>query len=187
MNVIQSPIEGVLIIEPKVLTDSRGYFFESFSQREFDVKVAPIIGQKVTFVQDNESCSSKYVVRGLHYQNPPFSQAKLVRCVRGKVISLALDLRQGSTSYGKCLQTQLTEENKLFEFIPHGFAHGFISMEDNSVVQYKCDYFFNKAEMRGVNVLDAALEIKIPFGREAVNISEADLQHPFLKDIDSPF
>jgi len=187
LDVIKSDIDGILLIEPRLFNDPRGYFFESFAQREFDEKVGSILGHTINFVQDNESCSAKYVVRGLHYQNPPFSQAKLVRCVRGKIISLALDLRKRSESYGKCLQTELTEKNKWFEFIPHGFAHGFISLEDNSVVQYKCDNYYNKAEMRGINVLDTVLEIKIPFGREELVLSEADLQHPLLKDVDSPF
>lgn len=187
MNIIKTAFDGVLIIKPQIFTDARGYFFESFSQREFDEKVAPIIGHKVTFVQDNESCSSKYVVRGLHYQNPPYSQAKLVRCVRGKIISLALDIRKGSATYGKCLQTELTEENKLFEFIPHGFAHGFISLEDTSVVQYRCDDYYNNSEMCGVQVMDTSLEIQFPFGKEHAIVSSADLQRPLLKDIDSPF
>ncbi len=182
MNKIKTVIEGVIVIEPYILKDARGYFFESFKQQEFDEKVCP-----VTFVQENESCSTKYVVRGLHYQNPPYSQAKMVRCVRGRIISLALDLRKGSLTYGKCLQTELSEENKLAEFIPHGFAHGFISLEDNSVVQYKCDNYYKKEEMFGVNVLDPSLEIEIPFGKEKAIVSEMDMSRPFLKDIDSPF
>lgn len=182
MEVIKTAIDGVLIIEPRVFEDVRGYFFESFSQREFNEDVSPI-----TFVQENESCSSKYVVRGLHYQNPPFSQSKLVRCVKGSMISLALDLRRGSSTYGKCLQTELSEGNRLFEFIPHGFAHGFISLGDNTIVQYKCDSYYNKGEMYGVNVLDPALEIKFPFDVSSAIISEADQQRPSLKDVDSPF
>ena len=173
---------GIYIIEPRIFEDSRGYFFESFRQNEFEEKVALIL-----FVQENESCSSKYVVRGLHYQNPPYSQAKLVRCVRGKIISLALDLRVGSPTYGQCLQTELNEENKLSEFIPHGFAHGFISLEDNSIVQYKCDNYYNKEKMSGVNVFDPALNIEIPFGKEKAIVSEADVVRPMLKDIESPF
>ena len=139
------------------------------------------------FIQENESCSSKYVVRGLHYQNPPYSQAKIVRCVRGRIISLALDLRKGSATYGRCLQTDLSEKNKLSEYIPHGFAHGFISMENNSVVQYKCDNYYNKEKMYGVNIFDPSLEIDIPFDRDKVIISEADLQRPLMKDVSSPF
>lgn len=182
MNDIEIAIDGVVILVPCIIRDSRGYFFESFRQDEFDKKICGI-----NFVQENESCSSKYVIRGLHYQNPPYSQAKLVRCVRGKVISLALDLRKGSDTYGKCFQTDLSEDNKRSEFIPHGFAHGFISLEDNSVVQYKCDNYYKRDEMFGVNLLDPTLKIDIPFGSDKAIISEADIQRPFLKDIESPF
>lgn len=182
MLVLKTDIDDVLIIEPYIIVDSRGYFFESFKQKEFDEKINPI-----RFVQENESCSSKYVVRGLHYQNPPYSQAKLVRCIQGRIISLALDLRKGSLTFGKCLQTELTEGNKLSEFIPHGFAHGFISLADNSIVQYKCDDYYKKEEMHGVNVFDPSLGIKYPFGIDNAIISEADMQRPLLKDIESPF
>lgn len=182
MEVIKTSIDGVLIIEPRIFEDARGYFFESFKQREYANKIGSI-----RFVQENESCSSKYVVRGLHYQNPPYSQAKLVRCVRGSIVSLALDIRRGSSTYGKCLQTELSEDNKRSEFIPHGFAHGFISLEDNSIVLYKCDNYYNREEMFGVNVLDPALNIEIPFGKENAIISEADIARPLLKDIESPF
>lgn len=182
MQIIKTSIDGVIILEPHIIKDARGYFFESFKQQEFDEKVC-----SVTFVQENESCSAKYVVRGLHYQNPPYSQAKLVRCVRGKIISLALDMRRSSSTYGQCLQTELSEDNNLFEFIPHGFAHGFISLEDNSIVQYKCDQYYKKEEMFGVNVLDPALNVNIPFGVDKAIISEIDQKRPFLKDTISPF
>lgn len=182
MNEKKQELDGVVIIDHQVFNDSRGYFFESFREDCFEKEI-----ENIHFVQENESCSSKHVVRGLHYQKPPYSQAKLVRCVRGRIVSLALDLRNGSATYGKCLQTELSETNKLSEYIPHGFAHGFISLEDNSVVQYKCDNYYNKGEMYGVNVLDPALEIVIPFDRDKVIISEADLQRPLLKDVNSPF
>lgn len=182
MDLIRSEIDGVIILSPQVYKDNRGYFFESFVQKEFEERIA-----KVHFVQENESCSSKYVVRGLHYQNPPYSQAKLVRCVHGRIISLALDLRVGSPTYSICLQTELSADNKLLEFIPHGFAHGFISLEDNSIVQYKCDDYYNRGEMFGVNVFDPTLNIEIPFGRDNVIISKADIQRPRLKDVKSPF
>ena len=165
MSVIKTPIDGIFIIEPRIFEDSRGFFFESFKQQ----------------------CSEKYVVRGLHYQNPPYSQAKLVRCVHGRIISLALDLRIGSVTYGQCLQTELSEDNKYSEYIPCGFAHGFISLKDNSVVQYKCDNYYMKEEMCGVNVLDPSLKIEIPFDKEKAIVSDADMARPFLKDIDSPF
>lgn len=176
-------IGGVMIFASHVYKDDAcGYLYESYSQVDFEKEIG-----RVCFVQENESCSFKYVVRGLHYQNPPYSQAKLVRCVRGKIISLALDLRKGSETYGKCLHTELSEENKYSEFIPHGFAHGFISLEDNSIVQYKCDNYYNKSEMYGVNVLDPALEIEIPFGADKAIISEVDQARPFLGQIASPF
>lgn len=175
-------MDGIILLKPNIFEDSRGYFFESFRLDVFERQAYP-----VRFVQENESCSSKFVVRGLHFQNPPYSQAKLVRCVCGSIISLALDMRIGSPTYGICLQTELSGNNKLSEFIPHGFAHGFISLEDNSIVQYKCDNYYNKEEMFGVNVLDPALNIEIPFGKENAIISEADIIRPMLKDIESPF
>lgn len=182
MNVFNTAIEGLVILKPCIFEDARGYFFESYKEMEYD----EIIGS-VRFIQENESCSSKYVIRGLHYQNPPFTQAKLVRCIHGRIVSLALDLRVGSPTYGQCLQTELTEYNKLFEYIPHGFAHGFISLEDDSIVQYKCDNYYNKEAMFGVNVLDPALNINIPFDREMAIVSEADVKRPLFKDIVSPF
>lgn len=182
MTIIPSIFKGIYFLYPLIYEDGRGYFFESFKQEDFEKKVGP-----VKFVQENESCSAKFVVRGLHYQNPPFSQAKLVRCVRGSIISLALDLRVGSNTYGQCLQTELSEDNKKFEFIPHGFAHGFISLEDKSIVQYKCDNYYYKEEMFGVNVLDPALNIDIPFSSEKAIVSDADIARPLLKEIKSPF
>lgn len=182
MNKYAEIYHGVVIYDSHVFRDSRGYFFESFRQDVLENEIGDI-----HFVQENESCSFKYVVRGLHYQNPPYSQAKLVRCVKGKIISLALDLRKGSETYGKCSQVELSEENKLSEYIPHGFAHGFISLEDNSIVQYKCDNYYYGEQMFGVNVLDPALEIDIPFGADKAIVSVADQQRPFLKDINSPF
>lgn len=182
MELIKTTIEGLFVIKPHIFEDSRGYFFESFKQDFLTKEIGTIC-----FVQENESCSTRYVVRGLHYQNPPYSQAKLVRCIQGRIISLALDLRKGSLTYGKCLQTELTEGNKLSEFIPHGFAHGFISLADNSIVQYKCDDYYKKEEMHGVNVFDPSLGIKYPFGIDNAIISEADMQRPLLKDIESPF
>ena len=122
MEVIKTSIEGVLILEPKVFEDSRGYFFESFSQREFDEKVAPILGHTVTFVQDNESMSSYGVMRGLHFQRPPFTQSKLVCCVKGAVLDVAVDIRKGSPTYGQHVAVELTEDNHRQFFISKGFA-----------------------------------------------------------------
>ena len=132
MEVIKTAIEGLVIIEPKVFGDARGYFFESFSQREFDEKV-----RKINFVQDNESRSSYGVVRGLHYQKPPFSQSKLVRVISGKVLDVAVDMRKGSPTYGKHVAVELSGENKRQMFIPRGFAHGFAVLSDDVVFQYK--------------------------------------------------
>ena len=125
MNIKKTAIDGVLIIEPRVFEDARGYFFESFSQREFDEKVAPILGHTVTFVQDNESKSSYGVMRGLHFQRSPFTQSKLVRCVKGAVLDVAVDIRKGSPTYGQHVAVELTEDNHRQFFIPKGFAHGF--------------------------------------------------------------
>ena len=137
MLVIKTAIDGVVVIKPRIFTDERGYFFESFSQREFDEKVCPM-----QFVQDNESKSSYGVMRGLHFQRPPFTQAKLVRCVRGRVLDVAVDIRKGSPTYGQHVAVELSEENHLQFFIPHGFAHGFAVLSDLAVFQYKCDNFY---------------------------------------------
>ena len=140
MNVIKTAIDGVLIIEPKVFGDKRGYFFESFSQREFDEKVAPILGHTINFVQDNESMSSYGVMRGLHFQRPPYTQSKLVRCVKGAVLDVAVDIRKGSPTYGQHVAVELTEDNHRQFFVPRGFAHGFAVLSETAVFQYKPDH-----------------------------------------------
>ena len=137
MEIIKTDIEGVIIIKPQIFKDSRGYFFESFSQREFNEKVTPI-----QFVQDNESCSSYGVMRGLHFQKPPYSQSKLVRCVKGSVLDVAVDIRKGSPTYGKHVAVELSAENHLQFFIPKGFAHGFAVLSEEAIFQYKCDEFY---------------------------------------------
>ena len=134
MEIIKTDIDGVVIIEPRIFKDARGYFFESYSQREFDEKVG-----RVAFVQDNESMSSYGVMRGLHFQRPPFTQAKLVRCVKGKVLDVAVDIRKGSPTYGRHVAVELTEDNHRQFFIPKGFAHGFAVLSEMAVFQYKCD------------------------------------------------
>ena len=141
MNIIQTPIPGVLIIEPRVFKDSRGYFFESFSQREFDEEVTPILGHSINFVQDNESMSSYGVMRGLHFQTMPYTQSKLVRCVKGAVLDVAVDIRKGSPTYGQHVAVELTEDNHRQFFVPRGFAHGFAVLSDTAVFQYKCDNY----------------------------------------------
>ena len=154
MNVIKTAIDGVLIIEPRVFEDARGYFFESFSQPELDEKVAPILGHTVTFVQDNESKSSYGVMRGLHFQRPPFTQSKLVRCVKGAVLDVAVDIRKGSPTYGQHVAVELTEENHRQFFISKGFAHGFAVLSETAVFQYKCDEFYHPEADGGISILD---------------------------------
>ena len=182
MNIIKTSIEGLLILEPRIFEDSRGYFFESFSQREFDEKVG-----KITFVQDNESKSSYGVMRGLHFQRPPFTQSKLVRCVKGAVLDVAVDIRKGSPTYGQHVAVELTEENHLAIFIPKGFAHGFAVLSETAVFQYKCDEFYHPETEGGISILDDSLGIdwRIPIAQAI--LSEKDINHPLLNDFDSPF
>ena len=187
MEIIKTGIEGVLIIEPRVFGDSRGYFFESFSQREFDEKVSPILGHKVSFVQDNESMSSYGVMRGLHFQAPPFTQSKLVRCVRGSVLDVAVDIRKESKTYGQHVAVELTEDNHRQFFIPRGFAHGFAVLSDTAVFQYKCDEFYHPEADGGVSILDESLGINWRIPTEKALLSEKDKKHELLKDFDSPF
>ena len=182
MNIIETAIDGVVIIEPRIFEDARGYFFESFSQREFDEKVCPI-----TFVQDNESKSSYGVMRGLHFQRPPFTQSKLVRCVKGAVLDVAVDIRKGSPTYGQHVAVELTEDNHCQFFIPKGFAHGFAVLSEIAVFQYKCDEFYHPEADGGISILDDSLNIdwRIPTGKAI--LSEKDTKHLLLKDFDSPF
>lgn len=187
MNIIKTAIEGVVIIEPKVFGDERGYFFESFSQREFDEKVAPILGHKVSFVQDNESMSSYGVMRGLHFQRPPFTQSKLVRCLKGAVLDVAVDIRKGSPTYGQHVAVELTENNNRQLFVPRGFAHGFAVLRETVIFQYKCDNFYAPEADDGINIVDESLGIdwKIPIGKAL--LSEKDTKHALLENFDSPF
>ena len=186
MNVIKTKIDGVLIIEPRVFEDARGYFFESFSQREFDEKVAPILGHTVAFVQDNESKSSYGVMRGLHFQRPPFTQSKLVRCVKGSVLDVAVDIRKGSPTYGQHVAVELTEDNHRQFFIPNGFAHGFAVLSETAVFQYKCDEFYHPEADGGISILDDSLNIDWRIKDMAI-LSDKDTKHAMLKDFDSPF
>ncbi len=182
MEVKKTAIEGVYIIEPRVFEDARGYFFESFSQREFDEKIGP-----VTFVQDNESKSSYGVMRGLHFQRPPFTQSKLVRCVKGAVLDVAVDIRKGSPTYGQHVAVELTEENHLQFFIPKGFAHGFSVLSETAVFQYKCDEFYHPEADGGIRILDDSLGIDWRIPTDHAILSEKDTKHPLLKDFESPF
>ena len=182
MEVIKTDIEGLVIIEPKVFKDARGYFFESFSQREFEEKV-----RKVNFVQDNESMSSYGVMRGLHFQRPPYTQSKLVRCVKGKVLDVAVDIRKGSPTYGKHVAVELSEDNHRQFFVPRGFAHGFAVLSDVAIFQYKCDNFYAPQADGGVSIMDDTLGIDWQIPMDQALLSEKDINHLCLKDFDSPF
>ena len=187
MNIIQTSIPGVLIIEPRVFKDSRGYFFESFSQREFDEKVTPILGHSINFVQDNESMSSYGVMRGLHFQTMPYTQSKLVRCVKGAVLDVAVDIRKGSPTYGQHVAVELTEDNHRQFFVPRGFAHGFAVLSETAVFQYKCDNYYAPANDGGISIKDDSLGIDWRIPTENALLSEKDTKHALLKDFDSPF
>lgn len=182
INVINTEIEGVVIIEPKVFGDSRGYFFESWSQKDFDELVRP-----VKFVQDNESMSTYGVMRGLHFQAPPFTQSKLVRCVKGAVLDVAVDIRKGSPTYGKHVAVELTEDNHRQFFVPRGFAHGFAVLSETAVFQYKCDNFYAPQADGGISILDKSLGIDWRIPIDKAILSEKDTKHACLKDFDSPF
>lgn len=187
MEIIKTAIKDVLIIEPRVFKDARGYFFESFSKREFDEKVTPILGHSINFVQDNESMSRRGVMRGLHFQRPPFTQSKLVRCVRGAVLDVAVDIRKGSPTYGQHVAVELTEENHRQFFVPRGFAHGFAVLSDIAVFQYKCDEFYHPEADGGISIVDNSLGIDWKISDAEAILSEKDTKHSMLKDFESPF
>ena len=182
MEVIKTKLDGVVIIEPKIFGDARGYFFESFSQREFEEKV-----RKINFVQDNESMSSYGVMRGLHFQRPPFTQSKLVRCVKGAVLDVAVDIRKGSPTYGQHVAVELTEDNHRQFFVPRGFAHGFAVFSENAIFQYKCDNFYAPQADSGISIVDESLGIDWKIPTDKALLSEKDTLHDCLKDFDSPF
>ena len=182
MNIIKTDIEGVVIIEPKVFGDSRGYFFESYSQRDFN----SLVGE-VNFVQDNESKSCYGVIRGLHFQKPPFEQSKLVRVVKGKVLDVAVDIREGSPTFGKHVAVELSEENHRQLFIPKGFAHGFSVLSEEAVFQYKCDNFYAPEYEGAIAWDDPALGIDWRIPSDKTILSEKDMRHPTLGAIESPF
>ena len=182
MTYKETAISGVWVIEPKVFTDQRGYFKVAFKQDEFE----SIVGE-IHFVQDNESCSSKGVLRGLHYQLAPYAQAKLVRVIKGRVLDVAVDIRKGSPTYGKHVALELTEDNHRQFFIPKGFAHGFAVLSETAVFQYKCDNFYHPEADGGISILDNTLGIDWKIPTEHANLSEKDTKHEMLKDFDSPF
>ena len=212
INVIKTAIPGVVIIEPKVFGDARGYFFESFSERDFNEAMTPILGHGIKFVQDNESMSSYGVMRGLHFQTMPYTQSKLVRCVKGAVLDVAVDIRKGSPTYGQhvscllCGSDMDNEEakkklslssslscdeitaaiNRQF-FIARGFAHGFAVLSEAAVFQYKCDNYYAPQADGGISIKDNSLGIDWRIPVEKALLSEKDTKHALLKDFDSPF
>ena len=179
MNIIKTDIEGVLILEPRMFKDERGYFYESFSQREFEENVC-----RTTFVQDNQSMSVYGVVRGLHFQKPPFCQSKLVRCIKGAVLDVAVDIRKGSPTFGKYVAVELTEDNHRQFFVPRGFAHGFAVLSEEAVFQYKCDNFYNKESEGSVAWNDPQLAIDWRIPADKVILSEKDKQSKDIADAD---
>lgn len=183
MEIIKTRIDGVLIIEPKVFGDARGYFFESFNAREFAEKT----GLDITFVQDNESRSKYGVLRGLHFQLPPYTQSKLVRVVKGRVLDVAVDIRRGSPTYGQHVSCELTEDNHRQFFVPKGFAHGFCVLSEDAIFQYKCDNFYAPQADGGISILDASLGIDWGIEMDKALLSDKDTKHPCLKDFESPF
>lgn len=182
MELLRTDIEGVVVLKPRIFEDSRGYFYESYSKKVFDGLVGA-----VDFVQDNQSMSSYGVMRGLHFQKPPFAQAKLVRCVVGKVLDVAVDIRKGSPTFGRHVAVELSAENHLQFFIPRGFAHGFAVLSDVAVFQYKCDNYYSPQSDGGISLLDPDLGIDWRIDSAKAILSDKDLRHPLLKDFDSPF
>ena len=177
MKVIKTEIEGAVIIEPRVFGDERGYFFESYSARWFNENVS-----EINFVQDNESKSKYGVLRGLHYQLPPYTQAKLVRVVKGKVLDVAVDMRKDSPTLGKHAVVELSEENKRMFFIPKGFAHGFVVLSDEVIFQYKCDEFYAPGHGAAVRFDDPELGIDWKIPAEDLILSEKDKKHPNFRE-----
>ena len=177
MEIIKTAIEGVVIIEPRLFKDARGYFFESFSQREFTEKV-----RKVDFVQDNESKSSYGVLRGLHFQKPPYAQSKLVRVIKGKVLDVAVDLRRTSPTFGKYVSVELSEENQRQFFIPRGFAHGFLVLSDEAIFTYKVDNVYAPQAEASIRYNDEAIGIDWPVAEEHLLLSPKDKAAPLFKD-----
>lgn len=182
MNIIKTNIEGVVIIEPRIFNDSRGYFFESFNHREFEDKVC-----KTLFVQDNESKSSYGVLRGLHFQKPPYAQSKLVRVIKGKVLDVAVDIRVESPTYGKYVAVELSDENHLQFFIPRGFAHGFIVLSDEVIFQYKCDNFYSPEYEGAIAWNDPEINIDWKVPMDKIVLSEKDKGNKCLSEVERLF
>ncbi len=179
MHVVETKLKSCFVIEPTVFKDERGYFFESFNQEKFN----QAIGEDVNFVQDNESFSSKGVLRGLHFQKGEYAQAKLVRAIKGSVLDVAVDIRPDSETYGEYVAVELSEDNKKQLFVPRGFAHGFIVLSDTAIFSYKCDNFYNKASEGGIIYNDETLNIDWQLNESDFIVSEKDAILPKLKDI----
>ncbi|PKB42623.1 dTDP-4-dehydrorhamnose 3,5-epimerase [Cellulophaga sp. RHA19] len=178
MKITKTNLDGCLVLEPTVFNDDRGYFFESFNVNRFD----DAVGHKINFVQDNQSFSSKGVVRALHYQLGEYAQAKLVRVLNGVVLDVAVDLREGSKTFGKHFSIELSAENKKQLFIPRGFAHGFSVLSDTAEFFYKCDNYYNKQAEGGIIYSDSTLNIDWKLHKEQIKVSEKDLELPTLKN-----
>ena len=183
MEVIKTKIDGVLIIEPRIFGDIRGYFFESFNAREFVEKT----GLSVNFVQDNESMSHYGVLRGLHFQTPPYAQSKLVRVVKGRVLDVAVDIRINSPTYGQYVSIELSEDNHRQFFMSKGFAHGFSVLSDTAIFQYKCDEFYMPQSEGAIAWDDPDLAIDWNLPLDKIILSEKDKKHPLLKEFNTPF
>ena len=177
MNIIKTEIDGVVIIEPRLFKDDRGYFFESYSEKDFNAQV-----REIKFVQDNESKSSYGVLRGLHFQKPPYAQSKLVRVIKGAVLDVAVDIRKGSPTFGKHVAVELTEDNHRQFFIPRGFAHGFSVLTPEVIFQYKCDNFYAPQSEGALAWDDPNLGIDWRIPSDKIILSEKDRHHPRLKD-----
>ncbi|MEZ7901983.1 MAG: dTDP-4-dehydrorhamnose 3,5-epimerase [Urechidicola sp.] len=181
MKLIETKIKDLYILEPRVFGDDRGYFFESFNSQTFQ----ELIGEEVEFVQDNQSMSGENIVRGLHFQNPPFAQGKLVRVIKGEVIDVAVDIRKDSPTYGEHVSVRLSGENNRMFWIPPGFAHGFSSLEEGTIFSYKCTNYYSK-ESEGSVAWDDP-ELNINWGVENPIISEKDQESPLFRDLKSKF
>lgn len=182
MEVIKTDIEGPVIIKPRVFKDARGYFYESYNKKEFDSLVTP-----VDFVQDNQSMSTYGVMRGLHFQRPPHAQAKLVRCIKGRVLDVAVDIRKDSPTYGQHVSVELSEDNMLQFFIPRGFAHGFVVLSDIAIFQYKCDNLYAPEADGGISIVDESIGIDWRIDLKDAILSDKDKNHPLFTDFNSPF
>ena len=183
MNVVDTEIPGVKVIEPRIFGDARGYFFESFNARDFAVQT----GIEVAFVQDNESKSCYGVVRGLHFQRPPYAQSKLVRVVSGRVLDVAVDIRRGSPTYGRYVAVELSGDNHLQFFLPKGMAHGFAVLSEEAVFQYKCDEYYHPESEGAIAWNDPVLAINWQVPPDRVVLSVKDSRHPLFNDFITPF